>query len=473
MNRLLVRADASKEIGFGHVTRCLSLVNQLNVKELFWFSKFEIQSVLQSNCQNYIGFQLITNEDDFLSFVRKDDIVLVDSYTFSLEHQQDIRSKGAFLILIDDLADRTYATDLIINPTPGFRNENYRTTTATQILSGIDYALLRQPFLEMARKDTLEKTKNTVLICFGGSDPLNHTATTLELALKEDFTSIHVVLGSGYAFTNSLADFNDERIFFHSNLNATEIAELMAKCEWGVYPCSGILLEGLACQQKIIGGLTADNQVFVYQSHKEIGSIIDAKTFSVDDLKQAFSVRYKFQAPKHLIDGKSIERIVKTIERMNAFRKLTLRKALPQDVEITFQWATNSVIRRYSFEQHEIKLTEHQQWYLNKLQDTNCFYYLLEDHEHILGSIRFDVSESTALISYLIDPKFHGKGIGLYLLKAGMEKLIEDNKGKTIHFEGHVMSENIGSIRIFEQLGFQKNQTESGFQFIKTLPYHV
>ena len=76
---------------------------------------------------------------------------------------------------------------------------------------------------------------------------------------------------------------------------------------------------------------------------------------------------------------------------MIALNKLKLRKANALDMDITYSWATNPKIREYAFNQNEISFEDHQNWFLNKINDTTCFYFLLEESGIALGSIRFDI----------------------------------------------------------------------------------
>ncbi len=44
-----------------------------------------------------------------------------------------------------------------------------------------------------------------------------------------------------------------------------------------------------------------------------------------------------------------------------------------------------------------------------------------------IGSIRFDIKEGDAMISYLLDPAYHGRGFGQLILKQGIERFINEN----------------------------------------------
>jgi RimJ/RimL family protein N-acetyltransferase len=143
--------------------------------------------------------------------------------------------------------------------------------------------------------------------------------------------------------------------------------------------------------------------------------------------------------------------------------RLILRNAKIFDSELTFRWATNPVIRKFSFHQEEIKWENHQEWFKVKIADNNCEYYILNEKGKGIGSIRFDISEElNAKISYLIDPVYHGRGYGRIILDEGIKRLKTRRKDIKKVF-GLVKKENIASIRIFEGFDFQTMAEETGY----------
>jgi len=158
-----------------------------------------------------------------------------------------------------------------------------------------------------------------------------------------------------------------------------------------------------------------------------------------------------------LLNGKFIDVLIHA--KINQHKHL--RRVNLSDLEITFQWAVNPDIRRYSFNQNQITIEEHSNWFNSKLKSSNCYYYIMEIDNSPVGSIRFDVDQNEhAMISYLIDPVYHGKGLGKYILKFGVEQLLKDNS-RIVAVYGYVMGKNIFSIRVFEKLGYKKIITEN------------
>ena len=147
-----------------------------------------------------------------------------------------------------------------------------------------------------------------------------------------------------------------------------------------------------------------------------------------------------------------------------------LRYAKITDLQTTFGWINNPIIREFSFNKNKVSLKDHAIWFFTTLENHNCEYYLLEVQGTSAGTIRFDIEEDgSARINYLLDPNFTGKGLGTYLLKEGIN-FLQENRPLVTKVYGHVFKENIGSVKIFEKLFFQKvSKDSSELKFEKLL----
>lgn len=133
--------------------------------------------------------------------------------------------------------------------------------------------------------------------------------------------------------------------------------------------------------------------------------------------------------------------------------QMTLKVAVEEDVNVTFEWASNSNVRQYSIQKDAITFENHKKWFLNKIKSSNCVYFIAKVKNNSVGSIRFDINDQNeALISFLLDPEFHGRGYGKILLEMGCKQLLEIEAPSKIMAVVHV--DNIASIRIFNSLGF-------------------
>lgn len=161
-----------------------------------------------------------------------------------------------------------------------------------------------------------------------------------------------------------------------------------------------------------------------------------------------------FKLEAVLKDHCLIEKVYKNVVIHSLLNKdIQLRKIQSLDADITYAWAINKTIRKYSLNKSVITKEEHSKWFNAKLIDPDCLYFIAEKQNMPLGSFRLDIdSKGSGYISYLIDPKYHGNGYGSELLRLGIRIAKENSKIKNI--KGEVMIENQASVKAFQNLGF-------------------
>ena len=469
--RIIFRVDANKTIGFGHLTRCISIAKSLSNFEVVFASTEELESHLQN--QLSVSFLKLNESQDIFNILEASDLVVLDGYQFDTEYYANIEQAGAKIIAIDDLASQVIPADLIINTAPRIEQGTYKSHLYTKYYTGLNYALLRPSFLELAREESNKKIRQSLMICFGGADPLNKTETALLAALSSGkFEEIHVVLGPAYVFQNTIDKISEShsKIKTHVNLDESEMAELMRGCETAILPCSGILQEGLAAKMKVVSGYYIENQKHNYEEHLKLGSFVDAKEFSSDDILAAINQLDAYSVPNQLIDGKSIERIVRAIESLASEENYALKKATIEDLKTTFDWANSPNTRKFSFSKEEIKWEEHSTWFTSKINAPDCEYFILWENDIAVGSIRFDIENGIAKISYLVDPLQTGKGIGTLLMKLGLKRIAEQyTNSELTEIHGFVIPENIASVKTFERFDFRKQLVKDVFLYSKNL----
>jgi UDP-2,4-diacetamido-2,4,6-trideoxy-beta-L-altropyranose hydrolase len=475
--RVFFRADGNSTIGLGHLVRCCSLAHMLK-------DNFEI-SFICKNIPDYLLIELksfgincfiIENESDFFNKILTNSIVVIDGYHFDTTYQKQIKSKGVILVCIDDLHDTEFVADLIINHTPGVTPQDYNAKPYTQYALGLDYVLLRPLFLEQAKKKRINKKIESSMICFGGSDFKNLTQSSLSVVLEfSQLKKIIVVTGAEYELALSfkkLVD-SDTRIDHRHVLNEKQMLDTMLEADLAIVPSSTILLEAMAAGCKIISGIYIDNQKFIYESFKNSNSFVDAGSFLRNNLHSAISeVLGECKNIVRFIDGNSALRVSKLFDLLKKEFLINLRAITINDLELTFLWASNPEIRRFSFHSHQITKQEHIDWLFKKYTDINCYYAIVECNSVPIGSIRFDIKDGEAMISYLLDPAFHGRGFGQILLKKGIEWLLNVYKQDLTpvnRISGQVMKTNIPSIKAFERLGFVMKEQMEYYKFEKRI----
>jgi RimJ/RimL family protein N-acetyltransferase len=149
-------------------------------------------------------------------------------------------------------------------------------------------------------------------------------------------------------------------------------------------------------------------------------------------------------------------------------RNKILIEATENDLQLTYKWASDERVRKFSYNTNAISFEEHSEWFIGKLSDNNCFYWTLKYGAQKVGSIRIDLKneKKEGIISYLLDPNFHGIGLGKELLKLVEPEILKKAEIDQITLKGSVFNANLASIKIFESLGYgemEKTSNETVF----------
>lgn len=488
---LYIRADGHKEIGLGHLVRCIALAEMVRNEANVHFICRDIPEALAADLAHK-GFAItqIQNETDWVHNLTPFDLVVLDGYHFGITHQRQIKAKGAMLVCIDDLHEQAFEADLIINHAPNVRFSQYSARPATRWALGPDYALLRPAFLSLARqKRHRQPPLHQMLICFGGGDPLGLSERCLRVALQHpQLTQITVVLGAAYGSDTSLKALaaQDKRVRCLYALDEAQMAQQFEQADVAIVPASGILLEALAAGCVVVSGQYTPNQQYIYEAYRQQGAFVDAGAFAPDDLQKALALALgqHLPSPGISLDGRSGERLSRLMRELAQAAKLSWQQATSQHLEQTLSWASDPSIRAFSFNNRPISREEHTAWFERKIQQPHCLYLIAYEAENAIGSIRFDLdpSGSNAVISYLVDPRYQGRSYGVSLLAEGMRHLVRRFAGIR-RISGQVMPQNIASVKAFQRLGFdqesaqpaqleagsQTNTVVSSLSFVKTV----
>jgi UDP-2,4-diacetamido-2,4,6-trideoxy-beta-L-altropyranose hydrolase len=220
--KVAFRTDASLQIGTGHVMRCLTLADALaakgaecqficrshegNLTDLICSKGYVVhalpiiydidedlivrslnQLAADSVHSNWLG---ATQEQDvnacasILTRYRPDWLV-VDHYALDAWWERALVPHYRKLMVIDDLADRPHACDLLLDQTFGRELADYRPLVPADchLLCGSQYALLRPEFAAL-RQYSLQRREHPalreLLITMGGVDKENATGQVLQ-----------------------------------------------------------------------------------------------------------------------------------------------------------------------------------------------------------------------------------------------------------------------------------------------------
>lgn len=316
MPRVYFRVDGNPELGLGHLIRCIAFGQAIKGRFAIIFVCKDIPDKIASDViSNNFKLLKIEGESVFVNQLVRSDVVILDGYSFDLAYQIQIKSLGCKLVCLDDLHNRSFAADLIINVAPGIAPKDYHAARDTRFALGPDYALLRRAFLRPPGRKVINKLES-VFICFGGADLRNLTESVLKIIVAIPyFKRILVVTGASFNKMNSLQNISDSKVEYFHTLNEFEIHDLMCQSDLAIVPASGILFEALVSGCKVISGYCVDNQMDIYNGFLAAGAIVGAHRFAEDDLRKAI-LRIPDHVFNKVVDGNSPNRLLKEIENV-------------------------------------------------------------------------------------------------------------------------------------------------------------
>jgi len=279
--RVILRADGNSEIGIGHLVRSIALLGMLKDDFKCVFATRFLNPFIENEIESNGGELYKLNEtsnfhyNEFLSFIKPNDIVVLDNYFFNTEYQKEIKYRGCTLFCIDDIHDKHYVSDAVINHAPGISANQFSVENYTKLYLGMDYALLRKEFFNVTPRNRSSLTK--VLLCMGGADSFNITSKLIPILQKySTIEKIDIIIGSSYIHKNSLNQTiknSPIEIKIFSNLSAKEMVDIMQANDFAILPASTVCLEALAVGIPFIVGYTVDNQKELYQTLTRLNKI--------------------------------------------------------------------------------------------------------------------------------------------------------------------------------------------------------
>lgn len=305
--RVVIRTDASIQIGSGHVMRCLTLADQLRTKgaEVTFICRdhpghmndiiekrgfvvhrlplvdADRSNALESEYARWLAVPVEIDAFETCAWLKDQnpviDLLVVDHYGLASEWERAARPFVSRIMVIDDLANRKHDCDLLLD-------QNYWERSSTrydglvpvdcQLLLGPKYAMLRPEFIharqQLRKRDGIVRR---VFVFFGGCDPSNETAKTLEAIRIANLENIvfDIVVGDSNPHKESIEEQCQSlpNTKFHCQIG--NMAELMAQADLAIGAGGTTTWERCCLGLPSIIIAVAANQVPIGQEAERLG----------------------------------------------------------------------------------------------------------------------------------------------------------------------------------------------------------
>lgn len=219
MKRITIFTEGGENIGFGHVTRCLSLSQAFEARgyspRFIISGDNSVRSILTDRPFELFNWSSHEERDKLLRVLKQTDAAIVDSYLANTGIYTEISKRVPVPFYLDDNKRLDYPAGIVLNWNIYAPDLDYPRKEGVEYLLGSSYVSLRKAFWSLPAKETGE-TVTDVMVTFGGDDSKNITPLVMRfLAAGYPWFKKHIVVGS--AFQNfkeieSMADDNTRLI---------------------------------------------------------------------------------------------------------------------------------------------------------------------------------------------------------------------------------------------------------------------
>jgi len=134
---------------------------------------------------------------------------------------------------------------------------------------------------------------------------------------------------------------------------------------------------------------------------------------------------------------------------------LSLREATADDVDLLYAWRNEPATRESSFQTTVIDIESHRQWFARKLSERDrTRIWILTESGDPAGQVRYDRDSDLAEISFSIDLRFRGRGLGTEILRLSAPRACRELL--VTRLRGVVKPDNRASIAAFDRAGFRR-----------------
>lgn len=338
---LLLRADASTQIGTGHVMRCLALAQAWqDAGGQAHFAAVELPDGLiarlaaEGMTLHRLDVAPGSPEDAAQTAVLARQLgaawVVDDGYHFGTDYQRAIKEASLRLLAIDDYGHAdNYVADLVLNQNIHALRVSYSAEPYTRLLLGSQYVQLRREFrLWHHSHREIPGIASRILVTLGGSDPENHTGKVIDAVCKMHVKNLKVVIvvGSSNSHKNELELQVRNSVTHPVRLvqNITNMPEFMAWADVAVSSGGGTCWELAFMGLPAIVGQMSQVEDLLVSGLKEKRLFLHAGWFSnvsamdLADLLHAYLYDAKLRAHmsvlgRNTIDGLGTDRILEAI----------------------------------------------------------------------------------------------------------------------------------------------------------------
>lgn len=357
MGTIAFRVDASTAIGAGHAMRCLTLADALrargqacvfvsrlhpgNLVHLVQERGYRVHTLpapakpstrAMSGYAGWLGVDPLQDARETAECLGAicPDWLVVDHYALDAKWEEPLRDRVSHVMVIDDLADRTHAADLLVDQNVGRNKADYagQLPATCRVLAGPRFALLRPSFAQL-RAPSLERRRQPalrhVVVSMGGVDAADSTSGALRALVHcalPAAAQVTVVIGRHAPHADNVRA-QAARMPWSTEVRVgvDDMAVLLAECDVAIGAAGTTALERCCLGLPSLTAVLADNQQGGAAALEARGAIarIDVARLEQDIpahmqvLADPVAYRRMATAGSGLVDGEGVHRVAEAM----------------------------------------------------------------------------------------------------------------------------------------------------------------
>ena len=469
--KVFIITEGGRNIGFGHVTRCLSLYEafeERNITPEFIVSSDEaIKNVLAGKRFRIVNW--LKKTDELLSLVKGADIAIADSYLAGTDVYKELSESVKLAVYIDDYNRIEYPKGIVVNGMVYAEEIDYPRRKDIKYLLGPQYIPLRKAFWGAAEKE-IKKDVEDVMVTFGGDDKRSMMLKILNF-LKKEFPRLtkDVIIGKSFydKDVKEIEILKNDKINLFYNPDAVAMREIMLKADIAISAGGQTLYELARIGVPTVGICIADNQRQNLEGWQRCGVVEYIGWYNDDNLMEKLKGSIEYMADVNirkkksdlagkLIDGRGSTRVAGIILH-NLFKsQLSFRRAKFDDAQEMLNLYNDDAVRENSFNPGKIEWQHHAKWLTERLNDDNCVFFIVNTHTTFYGQVRFDIDpeKKEAVINISLKKDIRGLNLGSFVVNKSINELLKI-RGNIKLIRAYIKKGNIPSIKTFERADFK------------------
>lgn len=303
---LWLRADASPEIGLGHLMRAIALAEAAVAAGV-------VPTIVTR--RTAVSDRVLAGRDIAVAapdaIDGRPDAIVVDGYHLVPEALLAARGTGAVVCVFDDWPGGSFDADVVVNPSR--LTADYETPGGATVLLGPAYAQVRQEIL--GRRRARQPAAGRLLVTMGGADPRGLGPGIARVAARTSaFASVALLVGPG---GRGIAVPGVDVVM------ATEVSEMFDAVDAVVTAAGTTTWELLALGLPIAAVLAVDNQAGVVATLAELDTALvvedpgdaDAVARAVISLAEPGTQRRLAARALATVDGGGGGRVLAALDR--------------------------------------------------------------------------------------------------------------------------------------------------------------